>query len=140
MEKWVLYSLGSAFFAALTAIFGKIGVEHINSNLATLIRTCVIILILVAMVSFKHDWQSVSSIKPQTWLFLALSGAATGLSWMCYYRALQLGEVAKVAPIDKLSVIFVIIFGVVFLGERLSLANFIGGLMITGGAIIMILF
>ena len=140
MPKWALFALASAFFAALTAIFGKLGVEGINSNMATLIRTVVIFFVIVALVCFRHEWQKLSSISNHAWLFLVLSGIATGLSWLCYYRALQLGEVSKVAPIDKLSVVFAIILGIVVLGEKLTWVNGLGGLLIFSGAMIIVFF
>ena len=138
--SWVLFALGSAFFAGLTALFGKIGVEGINSNLATFIRTIVILIVTAAILSLRAEWQPDATIQPKTWLFLVLSGIATGLSWLCYYRALQLGPVSKVAPIDKLSVVFAIALGVLFVGESLSWPIAIGGGLIVAGSIVMIAF
>jgi transporter family protein len=139
-SSWVLFALGSAFFAGLTALFGKIGVAGINSNLATFIRTLVILGVTAAILSLRQEWHPDSSIQPRTWLFLVLSGIATGLSWLCYYRALQLGPVSKVAPIDKLSVVFAILLGVLFIGESLSWPIAIGGGLIVAGSIVMIAF
>jgi transporter family protein len=138
-SNWQLFAIASAFFAALTAIFGKIGVNDINSNLATLIRTVFIVMIIAGLVSFRHEWQKLQTISSHTWLFLLLSACATGLSWLCYYRALQLGPVSKVAPIDKLSVAFAIVLSVVFLGEKLSWGVALGGLFIVSGSLIIIL-
>lgn len=139
-ESWILFALGSAFFAGLTALFGKIGVAGINSNLATLIRTIVILGVTAAILSLRDEWRPTSPIQPKTWLFLVLSGIATGLSWLCYYRALQLGPVSKVAPIDKLSVVFAILLGVLFVGEPFTWPIAIGGGLIVAGSIVMIAF
>ncbi len=135
---WQLYALGSAFFAALTALFGKIGVSEINSNLATFIRTVVILALIGGVVSFNHQWQKLDSLSRHGMLFLVLSAVATGLSWLCYYRALQMGPVSRVAPIDKLSVALAMLLGVVFLGETLSLKALLGGALVLGGAILMV--
>jgi transporter family protein len=139
-SSWVLFALGSAFFAGLTALFGKIGVAGINSNLATFIRTLVILGVTAGILSVRQEWYPDSQIQPRTWLFLVLSGIATGLSWLCYYRALQLGPVSKVAPIDKLSVVFAITLGVLFVGESLTWPIAIGGALIVAGSIVMIAF
>ena len=139
-ESWVIYALGSAFFAALTAIFGKIGVAGLNSNLATLIRTVVILAIIAAIVSVRSEWQKLDMVSARSWLFLVLSGVATGFSWLCYYRALQLGPVSKVAPIDKLSVALAIVLSVLFIGEKLTWAIAFGGGLIVAGSIVIILF
>lgn len=139
-ESWIPFALGSAFFAGLTALFGKIGVEGINSNLATLIRTIVILGVTAAILSLRGEWHPATPIQPKTWLFLVLSGIATGLSWLCYYRALQLGPVSKVAPIDKLSVACAILLGVLVVGESLSWPVAIGGGLIIAGSIVMIAF
>jgi len=139
-QSWLFWAVLSAAFAALTAIFAKIGVAGVNSDLATLIRTVVIILIITAIVAATGQWQPVSSISGKTWLFLALSGAATGASWLAYFRALKLGDAARVAPIDKLSIVLVAMFGVVFLGEKLGLVNWLGVAMIAGGALLLALF
>jgi transporter family protein len=121
--SWPFWALLSAGFAALTAIFAKIGIENVNSDFATFIRTVVILLAAGLIVYVTGNWQQPSTISGRTWLFLILSGFATGASWICYFRALKLGDAARVAPIDKLSVVFVAIFAVLFLGERLSLPN-----------------
>lgn len=139
-QSWIFWAFLSAAFAALTAIFAKIGVAGINSDLATFIRTIVIIAILAGIVTATGQWQPLSSISGKTWLFLALSGAATGASWLAYFRALKLGDAARVAPIDKLSIVLVAVFGVVFLGEKLGLVNWLGVLMIAGGALLLALF
>jgi transporter family protein len=134
---WVAWALLSAFFAALTAIFAKIGVANINSDLATFIRTIVVVVVLGAILMARDLFQPIGSISPRTYLFLALSGLATGASWLCYFRALQIGEAALVAPIDKLSVVLVAIFGVAFLREQLTLVNWAGIAMIAFGAILV---
>lgn len=134
---WLLWAVLSAVFAALTAIFAKVGVSDIPSDLATLIRTLVVVTVLVVLVGATGQWQAPSSIPGRTWLFLALSGLATGASWLCYFRALKLGDAARVAPIDKLSVVFVSILGVLLLGERLSGINWLGVALIAGGALLV---
>ena len=135
--SWQLWALLSAGFAALTAIFAKVGVAGVGADLATLIRTVVILLALGAIVLATGQWQSPATIAGRSWLFLVLSGLATGGSWLCYFRALKLGDAARVAPIDKLSVVLVAIFGVVFLGERLSAANWLGVALIAAGAVLV---
>jgi transporter family protein len=139
-SSWILFALGSAFFAGLTALFGKIGVAGINSNLATFIRTVVILGVTAAILSWREEWHPGTTIQSRTWLFLVLSGIATGLSWLCYYRALQLGPIGKVAPIDKLSVVFAILLGVVFVGESLTWPIAIGGGLILAGSIVIAVF
>lgn len=134
---WLPWALASAAFAALTAIFAKIGVANINADLATLIRTVVILAALVAMVGATGQWHDPGSIPGRTWLFLVLSGLATGASWVCYFRALKLGDAARVAPIDKLSVVLVAVFGAAFLDERLSGVNWAGVALIAGGAVLV---
>jgi bacterial/archaeal transporter family protein len=136
---WRLFAIGSAFFAALTAIFGKVGVAEINSDLATFLRTLVILLVAALLICVRHEWQRPDSLSTKGVLFLVLSGVATGLSWLCYYRALQTGPASRVAPIDKLSVILVVLFAVCFLGERLTWKVGLGGALITAGAVLMIL-
>lgn len=135
--SWLPWALLSAAFAALTAIFGKIGVANIGSDLATLIRTIVILGTLATIVAATGQWQAPNTIPTKTWIFLALSGLATGASWLCYFRALKLGDAARVAPIDKLSVVLVALFGVIFLGERLSGVNWTGVALIGLGAILV---
>ncbi|RFB90816.1 transporter [Rhizobium leguminosarum bv. trifolii] len=137
LTSWPLWALLSAGFAALTAIFAKVGVENVNSDFATFIRTIVILLAAAMMVSISGSWQAPSSVSSRSWLFLVLSGLATGASWICYFRALKLGDAARVAPIDKLSVVFVAVFAVLFLGERLTLPNWLGVVMIAGGAVLV---
>jgi len=137
VASWVLWALLSAAFAALTAIFAKIGVENINSDLATFIRTIVIVVVLGGLLAARGLFQPLASISPRTYLFLGLSGCATGASWICYFRALQLGDASRVAPVDKLSVVLVAVFGVLFLGEHLSFHNWIGVLLIAGGVILL---
>ena len=139
-ESWLLFALGSAFFAALTALFGKLGVAGINSNLATFIRTLVILLVTAGILSLRHEWQRVDGLPLHSWVFLVLSGIATGLSWLCYYRALQLGPVSKVAPIDKLSVAIAMLLGVLLLGEQVSWPLAIGGGLIVAGAVVIAVF
>jgi len=139
MHSWILWSLLSALFAGMTAILAKIGVAQIDSNLATAVRTSVILVFTwgIALASRRPDWLAGTSRK--TWIFLVLSGIATGLSWLCYFRALQLGQASRVAPIDKLSVVFVIIFAAMFLDERLTGTKVAGGLLIAAGAIALAL-
>lgn len=139
VASWIVWALLSAVFAALTAIFAKVGVENINSDLATFIRTIVILIVLGGLLAARGLFQPLGSISLRTYLFLALSGCATGASWICYFRALQLGDAARVAPVDKLSVVLVAIFGVIFLGEQLTLHNWLGVLMIAGGVIMLAL-
>jgi bacterial/archaeal transporter family protein len=137
LASWQLWALLSAFFAALTAIFAKVGVEGVHSDLATLIRTVVILVIAGGIVSATSAWQPPSSISGRTWFYLVLSGAATGLSWLCYFRAMQLGDAARVAPIDKLSVVMVAVFAVLFLREKLALVNWLGVILIATGAVLV---
>ena len=135
--SWKFFALGSAFFAGLTAIFGKLGVEGLNSNLATLIRTIVIFIITALIVSWRNEWQLPQTLRPQPVAFLVLSGMATGLSWLFYYRALQMAPASQVAPLDKLSVVFAIVLGVLFLGEALTLRLAIGGSLIVVGTLVL---
>lgn len=134
---WQAWALLSAAFAALTAIFGKVGVEGVNSDFATLIRTVVILVVLGVFLAATRQFQPLEGIGPRTWLFLGLSGVATGASWVCYYRALQMGDAARVAPLDKLSIVLVAIFGVAFLGEHLNLRHWAGVGLIAGGALML---
>jgi bacterial/archaeal transporter family protein len=136
---WRLFAFGSAAFAALTAIFGKIGVAQINSNLATFFRTIVILIITALLIWSRDEWQRPDHLSLKSILFLILSGIATGLSWLCYYRALQLAPASRVAPIDKLSVVLVVIFAIVFLGEPLTWKVACGASLIAGGALLMAL-
>ena len=135
--SWQVFALGSAVFAGLTAILGKVGVSEINSNLATLIRTVVILGIAALLVTVRGEWEPLDKLSGRAVLFLCLSGIATGLSWLCYYRALQMADASKVAPIDKLSVVFVIVFAVVFLGEPLTWKVAVGGGLVVAGAVVL---
>ncbi len=137
MVSWQFWALLSAVFAALTAIFAKIGIEAVNSDFATLIRTVVIAGVLGSILLATGQWQPLGSISRKTYLFLVLSGLATGGSWLCYFRALKLGDAARVAPLDKLSVVLVAVFGVVFLGERLAAPNWLGITLIAAGAVLV---
>ncbi len=133
--NWLLWALLSALFAAVTAILAKIGVTGIDSNLSTAIRTSVILIFTWAIALTTRAHSGLQAISSRSWLFLILSGIATGLSWLCYFRALQLGPASRVAPIDKLSVVLVIVFAAVFLGETITPLKALGGLLITAGAI-----
>ncbi len=135
--SWLVWSLLSAIFAALTAIFAKIGIQGVDSDLATLIRTSVIILVLGIFVWATGKWSNPFLLPQKTWLFLVLSSLATGASWICYFRALQIGEASKVAPVDKLSLVLVAIFAFIFLGERPNLAEW-GGVALVGAGVILI--
>jgi bacterial/archaeal transporter family protein len=136
---WQAWALPSAAFAALTAIFAKIGVENVNSDFATFVRTLVVLVVLTAILFSLDEFQAFGSISGRTYLFLVLSGLATGASWICYFRALKVGSASQVAPIDKLSVVLVALFGAVFLGERLTVLNWIGVGLIAGGAFLVTL-
>jgi transporter family protein len=136
---WRLFALGSAVFAALTAIFGKIGVSEINSDLATFFRTIVILIVTALLVWSRDEWQRPDHLSVKGILFLICSGVATGLSWLCYYRALQLAPASRVAPIDKLSVVLVVLFAIVFLGEPLTWKVAGGTCLIAGGVLLMAL-
>jgi bacterial/archaeal transporter family protein len=137
LSSWQLWALLSAAFAALTAIFAKVGVANINSDYATFIRTIVILISLALILLATGQFQSPGSVSGRTYLFLVLSGLATGASWICYFRALKLGNASQVAPIDKLSVVLVAVFGVLFLGEKLSGPNWLGVALIGLGAILV---
>ena len=136
-STWFYWALLSAVFAALTAIFAKIGIQGVDSDFATLIRTAVIIVVLSAFVWFAGKWSNPFALPTKTWLFLGLSGLATGASWVCYFRALKAGEASKVAPVDKLSLVFVAIFAFAFLGERPSLREWTGIAMVAGGVLVL---
>jgi transporter family protein len=136
---WRAFAIGSAIFAALTAIFGKVGVSEINSDLATLLRTCVILVITALLITARQEWQRPGALSAKGVAFLILSGAATGLSWLCYYRALQMGPASRVASIDKLSVVLVVLFAVTFLGEHLTWKVGLGAVLVTAGAVLMAL-
>ena len=135
--SWQFWALLSAGFAALTAIFAKVGIENINSDFATFVRTIVIFVVLAAMLTFLGNWQSPADVPLRSWVFLVLSGLATGASWLCYFRALKIGTAAQVAPVDKLSVVLVAIFAVIFLGERPSFVNWAGILLIFAGVVLI---
>jgi transporter family protein len=139
-SSWQVFALGSAFFAGLTAIFGKFGVADMNSNFATFIRTVIILFVIAGIVSLRGEWQKPTLVSSSNWLFLVLSAIATGLSWLCYYHALQIGPVSKVAPIDKLSVAFAIVLGLLFAGEQLTWPVAIGGALIVAGSVVIIAF
>jgi transporter family protein len=132
---WQWFALGSAFFAGLTAILGKVGVAEINSNLATLIRTVVIFFVSALIITLRGEWEPLNKLSGRSVWFLCLSGLATGFSWLCYYRALQMAAASRVAPIDKLSVAFVIVLAVLFLGEPLSWKVFLGGGLVVAGVL-----
>lgn len=136
-QLWQTWALLSAIFAAVTAILAKVGVEAIGSDLATLIRTAVVLAFAAAVVAASDGFEQVSEVPGRTWLFLVLSGFATGASWLCYFRALKLGDAARVAPVDKLSVVFVAVFAVLFLGERLSPQGTAGVVLIAAGAMLV---
>lgn len=136
-QNWQFWALMAAVFAAATAIFAKIGVSDINSNFATLVRTVIVVVALGVLLSFTGEYQSLASISKKTWIFLTLSGLATGASWLCYFKALQMGQASQVAPVDKLSVVFVAVLGALFLGESLSATGWAGvGLIATGAVLV----
>jgi transporter family protein len=137
MASWFYWALLSAVFAALTAIFAKIGIQGIDSDLATLVRTSIILVVLSAFVVYAGKWSNPLELSGKTWLFLGLSGLATGASWVCYFRALQIGDASKVAPVDKLSLVLVAVFAVAFLGERPSLREWTGIAMVAGGVLLL---
>src|ERR1700744_2572801 len=139
LSSWQFWAALSAFFGALTAIFAKVGVENVNSDLATFIRTIVVVCVLGLIVYGTHQFQNPAEISGRTYLFLLLSGLGTGASWLCYFRALKLGNAAQVAPIDKLSVVLVAVFGVIFLGEKLTAVNWLGVALVASGAILVAL-
>ncbi|MFO1134789.1 MAG: EamA family transporter [Rhodoblastus sp.] len=138
-QPWFYWALGSAAFAALTAVFAKAGVAEIDSSLATLLRTLVVVPLAALVAWLSGAFSLATPIPGRAWLFLALSGLGTGASWLCYFRALQLGEAARVAPVDKLSVVLVAIFGALFLGEALSWKNWAGVALIFAGALLVAL-
>lgn len=137
LASWQFWALGAAFFAALTAIFAKLGVAGVPPDFATFVRTVVILAVSAAIVTATRQWQPPATVALRTWLVLALSGLATGASWLCYFRALALGDAARVAPLDKLSVVLVAILATLLLGERLSPANWLGVSMIAAGAMLV---
>lgn len=137
--NWLTWSLLSAVFAGLTAVLAKVGIKGVDSNLATAVRTAVVLVFAWGVALATGPVTALGQFSRRTWLFLILSGLATGLSWLCYFRALQLGEASKVAPIDKLSVVFVLVFAALFLHESLSLKTVIGGVLIAAGAVVLAL-
>ncbi len=137
LSAWQFWALASAGFAALTAILAKVGVADVAADFATWVRTVVVLLVLGGIVVATGQWRGAGTVPARSYLFLALSGLATGASWVCYFRALKLGDAARVAPIDKLSVVLVAVFGVVFLGERLSMTNWLGVGLIAAGAVLV---
>jgi transporter family protein len=134
---WVVWALLSAVFAALTAVFAKIGIQGLDSDFATFIRTAIVLLVLIAFLSYTQKWQDPTGLTGRNWLFLVLSALATGASWVCYFRALQAGPAASVAPIDKLSVVLVAVFAVLFLGERPAPREWLGLAMVAGGVVLI---
>jgi bacterial/archaeal transporter family protein len=138
-SSWLIWAILSAVFASLTAIFAKVGIQGVDSDLATLIRTAIIIIVLAIFVWFTGKWSNPFQLSKKTWLFLTLSSLATGASWVCYFRALKIGEASKVAPVDKLSLVLVAIFAFAFLGERPAIHEWIGIAMVAGGVIVLAL-
>ncbi len=139
LNGWLFWALLSGLFAALTAVFAKVGVSGIDPDMATLIRTVVILAMIGGIVAATGQWRAPAAIAGRTWAFLLLSGLATGASWLCYFRALKLGDAARVAPVDKLSIVFVALFSVAFLGEKLSAANWLGVALCVAGIILLTL-
>ena len=136
---WLLFALGSAVFASLTSILAKVGIDGVNSNLATAIRTVVVLVMAWGMVFLTNSQGGIGDISRKSWLFLILSGLATGASWLCYYRALQIGEASKVVPVDKLSVVITLVLAFVFLHEKFTVKSLIGCLLIAAGTLLMVL-
>lgn len=136
---WMVFALLSAIFAALTSILAKIGIEGVNSNLATAIRTVVVVIMAWGMVFLTHAQSGLQSISRKSWIFLILSGLATGASWLCYYKALQMGEASKVVPIDKLSVVITLVLAFVFLHEEFTLKSLLGCILIGAGTLVMVM-
>lgn len=136
---WFVFALLSAVFAALTSVLAKVGIEGVNSNLATALRTCVVLAMAWFMVFITHTQSGIGSIGRKSWVFLILSGLATGASWLCYYKAIQMGSVSKVAPIDKLSVVITLILAVIFLHEDFTVRSAVGAVLITAGTVLMVL-
>ena len=136
---WLPFAVCSAIFAALTSILAKIGIEGVNSNLATAIRTFVVLAMAWLMVFVTHEQSGIAAISKKSWIFLILSGLATGASWLCYYRALQTGDASKVVPIDKMSVVITIALAFIFLHEYVSVKSLVGALLLTAGTLFMLL-
>ena len=139
LGMWAVFAVLSAVFAALTSILAKVGIENVDSNLATAVRTVVVVAMSWLMVFITNAQSGLTSISKKSWMFLILSGLATGASWLCYYKAIQMGEVSKVVPIDKMSVIITLILAVVFLHEDFNAKSIIGAVLITGGTLLMVL-
>jgi transporter family protein len=137
VPNWFFWAALSAAFAALTAIFAKIGIRDVDSDLATLIRTFIILLVLSAFILAMGKWSNPFTLTSKTWIFLGLSGLATGASWVCYFRALQIGEASKVAPVDKFSLVLVALFAVIFLGERPSMQDWFGIGLVAAGVLVL---
>lgn len=136
---WILFAVLSAVFAALTSILAKVGIEGVNSNLATAVRTLVVVVMSWGIVFLTHSQSGMSEISKKSWVFLILSGLATGASWLCYYRAIQIGDVSKVVPIDKLSVVITMVLAFIFLHEEFTVKSFVGCLLIAAGTLLMVL-
>ena len=136
---WLTFAVCSAVFAALTSILAKIGIEGVNSNLATAIRTLVVLAMAWIMVFVTHEQSGIAAISKKSWIFLILSGLATGASWLCYYRALQTGDASKVVPVDKMSIAITIVLAFIFLHEKVSVKSILGALLLTAGTIVMVL-
>ena len=139
MNMWIIFAILSAVFAALTSILAKVGIEGVDSNLATAVRTIVVVIMAWAMVFITNTQSGLSQISRKSWIFLILSGIATGASWLCYYKAIQLGDVSKVVPIDKLSVVVTLILAFVFLHEEFTVKSVIGCILIGAGTLLMVL-
>ena len=139
MLDWKIFAVGSALFAGITAVLAKIGVKNVSSNLATFVRTAVIIVFLAVVIGFRREWKNPFLIDRRSLIFLILSAITTGLSWLCYFRALQSGPASLVAPIDKLSLVFVVVLSLLFLGERLGIYQWLGVCLIAGGVFVIIL-
>lgn len=136
---WILFAVGSSVFAALTSILAKVGIEGVSSNLATAIRTFVVLLMAWGMVFLTHSQDGIFNIGKHSWIFLILSGLATGASWLCYYKALQIGDASKVVPIDKMSTVLTLILAFVFLHEQFTLKSLVGSILLAAGTLVMVL-
>ena len=136
---WLIFAIGSAVFAALTSILAKVGIDGVDSNLATAIRTCVVVVMAWGMVFITHAQGGISAIGTKSWVFLILSGLATGASWLCYYHALQIGEVSKVVPVDKMSTVITLILAFIFLHESFTVKSVIGMILLTAGTLVMVM-
>ena len=136
---WILFAVGSSVFAALTSILAKVGIEGVSSNLATAIRTFVVLLMAWGIVFLTHSQDGIFNIGKRSWIFLILSGLATGASWLCYYKALQIGDASKVVPIDKMSTVLTLILAVVFLHEQFTLKSLVGSILLAAGTLVMVL-